>query len=290
MRTPFETRPDEPSPALIETASAMLRRIFPHAPHLTPAYLSWQYRDNPDGRALTWNGWAGGAMVGHIAGLPLTARMDGVERRGIYFVNAAIDPAFRARGMIQRLANALMKRAAEHGAEFCLAVGNARSTGPLLAGYRDRPGFTPLGQLEARIGLGLPRRKAWSGTPSFERLWSEESLRWRLANPERNYAVRARRERMSVTAPSGRAGIGALLYRGRDFGGIPAGGRATGPLHVWIGLDPAADWKRSAFLPIPRRLRPSPLNLVYLDLTRERRLAAPDPARILFQAIDFDAF
>ena len=290
MRRQFETRADEPMPALIETASAVLRRVFPHAPYLTPAYLRWQYLDNPEGRALTWNGWAGGTMVGHIAGLPLTARIDGVERRGVYLVNAAIDPGFRARWIIQRIATSLMKQAGSLGFEFCFAVGNARSTGPMIAGYRDTPGFTPLGQLDARVGLGVPRRRAWDGEPSFERQWSDESLRWRLANPERPYAVRKDGGGITVTAPSGRAGIAALLYHGPGRDSIPAGGRATPPLRAWIGLDPAVEWGRSAYLPIPSRLRPSPLNLVFADLTAEQRLEAPDPRRIRFQAIDFDAF
>jgi len=48
------------------------------------------------------------------------------------------------------------------------------------------------------------------------------------------------------------------------------------------------DWSASAFLPIPMRLRPSPLNLVYKDLTGGSFV--PDADRIVFRSLDFDAF
>lgn len=114
-------------------------------------------------------------------------------------------------------------------------------------------------------------------------------MRWRLANPEQSYTLAPSPAGLAVTAPSGTPGIGALLYTGPNRWNLPAQGAALpgrGPLKVWLGLDPAMDWKRSAYVSIPPRLRRSPLNLVIRDLTGGS--LAPDPARMTFRAIDFD--
>ena len=93
---------------------------------------------------------------------------------------------------------------------------------------------------------------------------------------------------MSVISPSGLPGIGALLYDGADRWGMAEEGTAPGPARLWLGLDPVVDWRRSAYLPIPALLRPSPLNLVFKDLSGGSLL--PEPDRIVFRAIDFDPY
>ena len=55
---------------------------------------------------------------------------------------------------------------------------------------------------------------------------------------------------------------------------------------IWIGLDPAMRWGGAAYLNIPLRFRPSPLNLIFKDLTGQGRVL--DPARMRFDAMDFD--
>lgn len=277
-----EFTPLEHSPAELEQVSALLRRVFPHAPHLTPAYLRWLYVDNPEGHALGYNAWHEGRLVGHCAGQPLTARVDGETLRGILLVNAAVEPGHVRRNITRRTTDPMFDAAARQGYAFSIAIGNANSTLPLLTR------FAMVGPLDARVGLGLPRRREAMATPSWERAWSDDAMRWRLANPERPYAVRRRGARALVTAPAGKPGLGALLYDGADGWGLTEGGRGAGPLRVWLGRDPAVDWGRSPFVPIPMKLRPSPLNLVFKDLSG--RGLHPDAARVVFRAIDFDAW
>jgi hypothetical protein len=66
------------------------------------------------------------------------------------------------------------------------------------------------------------------------------------------------------------------------------GGAPLSPFRLYLGLLPD-DVKRSGgYASIPRRLRPSPLNLIY------RSLATPgsqlDQKRINFSFLDFDAY
>ena len=262
--------------------STLLLGVFPRARQLTPAYLRWLYRENPDGEALGLNAFHGGRLVGHCAGVPLVATIDGEARRGIILVNAAVDRDHRRKNITRRTTDPMFEQAAAAGYDFAISTGNRYSTLPLLTR------FEMVGRLDARIGVGSPRRTEPAPAPSFERDWSGAALRWRLANPEGRYSVRHRAGTLSVIAATGTPGIGAVLFDGPDRWVPDESGPSPAPLRVWLGLDPAMRWSRSAFLPIPSRLRPSPLNLLYKALSGQGYL--PDPSRIVFRALDFDPY
>lgn len=266
----------------LETVSTHLRRTFPKARHLTPRYLAWQYGQNPDGPALGCNILAGATLASHVGAVPLRARIEGEVRRGVILVNGATHPEHRRRGLSIRMMDSVFEQAAGLGYDFCLAAGNWSSTPPLLIR------LAMVRQLDVRLGFGRPRRSRPLPEPSFERVWSGEALRWRLGNPERRYGVRPSGDGIRVTAGTGMPGIAATLYQGPGDARLAAPEPARGPLRLWLGLDPRIDWRGSLFAPIPERLRPSPLNLAYRDLTGGG--FAPDSDRVIFQALDFDAY
>jgi len=57
-------------------------------------------------------------------------------------------------------------------------------------------------------------------------------------------------------------------------------------MKAWIGLDPSMRWGGSLYMNVPMRFRPSPLNLIFKDLSGKARSLKPD--RVRFQAMDFD--
>lgn len=262
--------------------SRLLRLVFPSANHLTPRYLRWQYAGNPDGRAVGCNAYWRGRLVGHMAATPMAGMLEGESRGGLFLMNGAVHPEHRGRRLQSGISASIFEEAASLGYAYCFGTGNRYSTGPLLTRFRL------LKPLDARIGLGLPRRSSSPRTPSFERVWSEAAMRWRLANPEREYWISRERRRTLVTAPSGVPGIAAILDDRPGEAAEPTRRRVPGPLRLWLGLDPQVLWARSAFVAIPEALRPSPLNLVFKDLTGGNHL--PDPEGVLFRAIDFDAY
>lgn len=265
-----------------ERVSKLMRQVFPKARHLTARYFEWHYGQNPDGQAIGCNAFQGDELVGHMAAHVFPCRLEGVERRGMYTVNGSVHPLHRGRRLQSRISAAMFDEAARLGYAFCLATGNKWSTGPLLTRFKM------LRPLDARLGFGLPERGEPGRPPSFERSWSDQAISWRLANPEGRYSAIRSGDRAAILAATGLPGLGAILYQGRGLES-PAGlGPAPGPMRLWLGLDPGLDWKGSAFLPIPMRLRPSPLNLVYKDLTGGDFL--PDPDRIVFSGLDFDAY
>ncbi len=265
-----------------ERVSALLRTVFPKARHLTPDYLEWHYGGNPDGKAVGCNAFAGDELVGHMAAIVFPCRLDGEDRRGMYTVNGAVHPDHRGRRLQSGISAAMFEDAARLGYAFCFATGNKWSTGPLLTRFKMvRP-------LDARIGFGLPRLRETVLDPSFERVWSDEALRWRMANPEAVYSQVRHSTGSAIVSPTGIPGVGAILHQDSKHDGPVSTGSAPGPLRVWLGLDPGLDWMRSAFAPLPMRLRPSPLNLVFKDLTGGGFV--PDPDRVVFRGADFDAF
>jgi GNAT superfamily N-acetyltransferase len=269
------------APALDEV-SRLLRLVFPKARHLTPRYLDWLYAANPDGEAVACSAFAGDRPVGHLGAMAMTAWIEGGERRGLLLLNSAVHPEHRRRGLMSRLSETIFPEGIRRGYSFCISTGNRYSTLPLLTRFKM------LRPLEARIGLGAPRLGGRRFVPSFERIWSAKALSWRLANPEGHYAVERSGTDLTVTAQTGLGGIGAMLYQGPGDPGVVESEAAPGPVRVWLGLDPNVDWRRSAYLPIPRILRPSPLNLLFRDMSGTGLL--PDPARLVFRGLDFDAY
>lgn len=266
----------------LERTSSLLRLVFPKANYLTADYLRWQYVDNPDGRAVGCNAFLNDELVGHMTAVPMQGRLAGEARPGLFMLNGAVHPGHRRRKLQSRISAAIFEEASSRGYEYCFGTGNRYSTGPLLTRFKL------LKPLEARIGFGLPRRKTAGPKPSFERIWSDAAMRWRLANPHRAYAVRSNGQGSAVMSESGVPGVTALLYEGRRQWPDASGQGARAPLRLWLGLDPEVDWKRSSYAPIPSRLRPSPLNLVFKDLTGGSFL--PNPDKVVFRAIDFDPY
>lgn len=259
----------------IVRTSALLKVVFPQASHLTPDYLRWMYAQNPDGLAIACNAFSGNELVGHMAGIPVRARVSGAELAGMIVQNGAVHPAHRGRRLQSHISVAMFEQGVERGHDFSLAIGNKYSTGPLLTR------FAMIGPLEARIGVGTLRRREGKA-PSFERLWSPERLNWRLRNPQRLYSVRAGR----VYAPVGRPGIAALIHENASL--ADQGPEPPGPLRLFLGSDPGASFAGSGYLQIPRLLRPSPLNLVWRDLAGGAPM--PDPARFMVRGFDLDYY
>lgn len=262
--------------------SELLRLVFPGSKHLTPRYLRWKYANNPDGIAIGCNAYDGEQLVGTMAAVPMRGRLEGEERSGLFMLNGAVHPNHRGMKLQSRISAAIFEESVNRGFDFCFGTGNKYSTGPLLTRFKL------LKQLEARLGMGLPVLKCVGGASSFDRSWSQAAMGWRLQNPEATYRVGAVRQRSMVTAPTAVPGLDAILYDGAAQ--WPLTDHRPSPLrpHLWIGLHHDIDWSRSAYVSIPRRLRASPLNLVFKDLTGGSYL--PDPERISFRAIDFDAF
>lgn len=60
-------------------------------------------------------------------------------------------------------------------------------------------------------------------------------------------------------------------------------------MSLFMGLDPRIGLDRRIFLPLPERLRPSPLNLIYRPLSA-RAPKSLDAAQVAISFLDFDPY
>jgi GNAT superfamily N-acetyltransferase len=279
----YQIRPITLADADIVEMAELLRTVFPDAEHFTTDVVTWQYRAAPDGTVVGMNAWAGAVLAAHYATVPITAKVNGKEERGLLSLNTATHPAHQGRGLFTKLAKATYALGAEQGFGFVVGVANANST----HGFINKLGFQLVAPLRAMIGVG-PLPASGNSDVAFERLWSPAASAWRLAHPTYDYTCRTSERR--VTLFSERTQYGARYVLGvQPWHEAPAGCAplTSAPLaQVWIGLDPGMNFSGRPYLNVPMRFRPSPLNLIFKDLTGEGRTL--DAAKTRFQAMDFD--
>lgn len=280
----YELRPLDLDDAGILRITTLLRKVFPDAAHFTEEVLRWEYLENPDGPAVGTNAWIGDELAAHYVTIPLRATVLGREEKGLLSLNTATHPAHQGKGLFTKLAKATYARAAAEGYGFVVGVANANST----PGFTRKLGFQLVAPLLAMVGAG-PLVPQPVPQVDYARTWHPEALRWRLAHPTYRYTLKPGKKLDLLM--TGRSQAGARLLLGAlPHGTLPKDALplfdGSAPLRIWIGLDAGLRWSGRPWFNIPMRLRPSPLNLIFLDLTgKERKL---DPARIRFQAIDFD--
>jgi hypothetical protein len=216
--------------------------------------------------------------------IPIRARLFGRVENGVWPFQLATHPGHRLQGLFSAFVEESFGICRERGYTFFAGVGNQNST-PIFV---KKWGYQNIRQLDVKLGLGLPPRSGDDAALELVRLWDRDTIAWRLGHPPEPYRVVARRGRGHLFA-RGPRGIPVQV------GEFPADLlpelprlRRPRPLRLWIGADPTRDWSRTTFRDVPKRLWPSPLHLLFYDLTGEKRRL--DPARVRYEVFDFDAY
>lgn len=266
--------------------AAMLRRCFPGAVHLDRAFLEWQYLGNPDGPTRCLHAYDEGRLVGHAAFSAMRARLHGTETTGVLIHNVATDSDQAGRGIFSSLLAAGLDVMTTENHGFAIAVPNEQSVGSFV----KRNGFASLGALEARLGIGsMPAADlAWSA--GFERLWSDEALRWRLSRPGARYGARLIDGQLRIECDTGTLGIRAEIASlpSGAGGDLPELSVSLSPISLYVGVDSTRNWSARPYFNLPAPLRPAPLHLVFRDLTASPR--GLQRADVRFRLLDFDAY
>lgn len=278
-RSPYALRPLATDAASLETYRALLGVTFSPCEH---AYLRWLYGDNPWGEAVGFNAYAGGELVAHYPNLPIAAVIDGAPAKGLLSLNTATHPMHQGKGLFTKIAEQTYAHAQALGYEFVIAVANANST----PGFTRKLGFQLVSPLDVLVGIGRVAASRGDGV-GFAIAWTETALRWRIRRPHARYVATAD-EQAIVYAHAHKLGVLAYLtHAPRSLAVELPPARRTQPFRLWIGLDPDLE-RRGVFVPLPDRLKPSPLNLIFRDLTaKQRRL---DRGATRFTLLDFDAY
>jgi GNAT superfamily N-acetyltransferase len=286
-RAAIDYRPIDLTDTGLERACAFMQLVFPHARHYSVAFLDWMYRRNPDGRALGLEGFDGDRLVAHLAALPQQTVLHGRPARVMLWVNGATHPEYRGQGLYLRLCNETNTHLAAQGVEAIIGVANQNT----IRAYETKLHIQNVAGLEARLGIGdfldIDWPRAESGA-QLRRLWTPHSLAWRAANPSNPLSLAARPGGAVVRGPTHHAGID--VFAPLPSGPTPSlpGVRARRPIQLALGLTPRGAARHGLSWPLPDRLKPSPLRLIYRNLANAKdRL---DAGAILFSFLDFDAY
>lgn len=287
----MEFAPIQHDAATLAQYGALFATCFPTTDKFTAAYLTWLYVDNPDGRAVGFDAWDGKRLAAHYVCVPARAWVEGKEVSVLLSLNTATHPDYQGKGLFTKLAAMTYEAGAAGGYDGVYGVANGNST----PGFVRKLGFQLVRPLEARIGLGGLQHGPSTPSPalSFERSWSAAALRWRCANPDNPVSARVAGDKVAFYAPAAGNKLPAYAELPRaaldaGLGALPVAAAPLSPLRLFIGLAPDAASSYWNYVSIPRRLRPSPLNLIYRSFSP--RVAALDPARIAFSFLDFDAY
>ncbi|OJJ18331.1 hypothetical protein BKI52_26295 [marine bacterium AO1-C] len=279
----YDICPIQYSNAAIQQYASFLGEVF-HKPALfTPAYLNWQYNQNPAGKTIGFNAFSSDeALVAHYVVQPFQAMLQGKLTQGLLSYNTATHPQHSGQGLFTTLAQQTYEQAKMLGYEFVIGVSNENST----PGFVKKLGFQWVASLTVKIGAGkisFPKNAVYD----YQKHWTAETLQWRLKQPHASYFIKKQKENLKVftSAMGVRVALGGFADFPLEFKKTTDAIRFT---KMWMGIDHQMSWRKGVFINLPQRLKPSPLNLIFKDLTGQGRQL--DKTKIRFQALDFDAF
>jgi GNAT superfamily N-acetyltransferase len=258
---------------------------FPSVDKFNREYIDWLYRRNPAGEVVGFDARDGDRLAAHYVCIPARAKVAGEDVDVLLSLNTATHPNYQGKGLFTQLAELTYAAGAQRGYDCVYGVANANST----PGFTRKLGFQLAGPLQARMGIGsLGIDFSREVSLQFRRLWSPQALAWRCICPANPVYARVGHNGTTFLAP---ALYGNTIMAAADIDiAVPDNRRVhlTSPFRLFIGCVPPA-WQRFSFYAdIPRRMRPSPLNLIYRSLSG--RIKTIDPKAVFISFMDFDAY
>lgn len=238
-------------------------------------FRQW-YLNNPAGKVISFNAFYGEELVAHYACIPYKMEIEGRVVMGLFDMATVTHPEHRGKGLFKKLAQTTYDYAKENGYEFVLGVANANS----FPGYMKYFPFTFVGQLEVKMGLGT--KIECDGDKTFKVYRDPELFNWRLDTCKANYS-------RNKNALVGKYNSFVQTYMGSfseklldSTNAIDKHWGFRPKLYVGIGAK-----FRSLYLKVPKFIKRSPFNLIFLDLT-EGKLPKMTKENVFFQLFDFD--
>lgn len=238
-------------------------------------FCQW-YLNNPMGKVISFNAFYGEELVAHYACIPYKMKIEDRVATGLLDMATVTHPAHRGKGLFKKLAQTTYDYAKEQGFEFVLGVANANS----FPGYMKYFPFSFVGQLDVKIGLG--NRIECDGEKIYKVYWDKSSFDWRLNTCKANYS----RKKNAILGQYNSfvhtfmgsysdAFLNNTNAQDKHWGGRPK---------LYVGMGAKFE---SLFLRVPKFVKRSPFNLIFLDLT-DGKLPPITKDNIFFQLFDFD--
>lgn len=266
----------------LENLSKLLSKTFSDSA-LTEEYLDWIYNKNPYGKVVGYNAIFKEKIVGHYALIPIEAEYQNSKFKALHSVNTATSFQHQGKGLFTKLAKMAYDKGQSLGYEFVLAVANANS----VYGFTEKLGFKYISQLNTSISLTYPKKINTLNLKNCLTLTlSDEAKTWKLMNPKFEYN--------EYTINGIKIIANELNFFSRSLVSLSQSSSEESKflipkLNFWVGISKSYSWNERSLMSIkiPEFLKPSPLHLVYKDLSSSIEL---NKNNIHFEAINFDAF
>lgn len=238
-------------------------------------FRQW-YLNNPAGKVISFNAFYGEELVAHYACIPYKMEIEDKVVTGLFDMATVTHPDHRGKGLFKKLAQTTYDYAKQNGFEFVLGVANANS----FPGYMKYFPFTFVGQMEVKMGLGT--KIECDGDKTFKVYRDPEIFNWRLDTCKANYS-------RNKNALVGRYNSLVQTYMG-SFSDTLLDSTKAKDKHwgfrpkLYVGMGAKF---RSLYLTVPKFIKRSPFNLIFLDLT-EGKLPKMTKNNVFFQLFDFD--
>lgn len=306
--------------ATLAEATELLDAELHHQRWADASHLEWLYHANPYGPGIYGFRLTGDRVDAHYANIPQLYRTPDGPMRMMFSLNAVTRSVAQRQGHFWSIAEELYARdLAEYGAQGVIGVSNDNSTPPVVkkldfrllgplpvkvvpAGraedvdsYQVTPEWLASGEAE-RVLDGLDHPVDWG----WRNMTTVEYLRWRLASPNTvPFHVHVGRDMVAVSTTDSAGPVtaavvlklmprrplapGTTVSAQRIVGAICRYHRA--PFAVYAGFNARV---RLLGVAPPRKIQPSPLNLIYRSLTDK----APKLGFRLetFEFLDMDAY
>lgn len=306
----------------VDLNTELLDAELPSHRFVDSRYLHWLYHENPYGDAIQRSvDDDDGVRIGHYALVPQRFRSPDGVFPAAFSLNAVVRSGGQRKGLFTQMGLEIYDEASAAGWLLTTGVCNEKSIGAVVKymGWKW-PGPLPvrvvaplsLATKESRRVVSRTVDAEYLASGEFEQVaagldaspvtqwtnsYTAEYLRWRLACPSTTYAIHASEELVAITTTDTRAGIPAAVVLKL----LPRDGRA-GPLRADAIVSAACRFHRAPYavyagfnahakvrgVQPPRKLQPSPLNLIIRSLSPT---IDQGPLMIdTFEFLDMDAY
>lgn len=248
--------------------------------------LPWQYLDNPCGPAWYVNARSDdGELIGHYAVIPLSSFQDPKFKHYQIFLslNTAIHPKAQGKGLFKATAGALYAHLQGLGPTVVLGVANANS----VMGFTGSLGFYHLGRLTLKFFL--PWQSPHLRT---DRLLVTDTalLSWRAGRPGTRMLKDSHEGSLSrLVHHKGLPLEGLLIVGAPEDTLTPIRAPNRSPFSAPLRLYASSGQSVAGGIPVPERLRPSPLHYICRVLPDQNAAGLINHLNSRrFEFIDFD--
>ena len=262
----------------IKEYASLLSSVFEKSNKYTETFLHWQYAENPMGTVVGFDAYYQGLLIGHYVTLPVIYTIKGKLTKGLLSLNTATHKDHQGKGLFTTLARKTYELGKNLGYEFVIGVANQNST----YGFLKKLDFYLIAPLDVKIGIGQVQPDP-ATEYTVKPFWNGPALQWRMKCPGTQYYFNHNHLYSKTDKPF----IFAQLSSARKELSKLIAVKNTVPLKIWIGLSNNLQIK-GLFFDLPDRLKPSPLNLIFKDLSGH--LDPVQKNNIYLELLDFDAY